>query len=271
MGQLRGVYIRGIDRPDDEACVMEYFGNQDWIDVKVVDATEKFLQVLAGKYDAHEKRVAMRSVYKEVLEGEIRDFNASFIAQGTLYTDISESGSGFDSGAKKAQIKLHHNVNLGFSVPELTPLDDQVKDTGRNIGREIGVPEILLLRHPFPGPGLVVRIEGEITADNLRIARQLDGILIEELRANKLYETVWQAGVRVTTSKTTCTKGDDKASGIIGIPWAVWSVNGFTARAAELPWGFMKRVSQRMTNEVREVGSACFRTTDKPPLTIEFE
>jgi GMP synthase (glutamine-hydrolysing) len=218
----------------------------------------------------------MRGVYKAVLEEQAQRFGASFIAQGTLYTDISESGFGYDTGAEKAQIKLHHNVGLGFSldgVPlqELLPLADHVKDTGRDIGRAIGVPEVLLVRHPFPGPGLVVRIEGTITAESLRIARQLDGIFIEELRTAGLYEKVWQAGVRITASKTTCTKGDDAASGLVVIPWAVWSVNGFTAKAAEFPWDFMKLVSRRMTNEVREVGCVCFRTSDKPPTTIEFE
>ncbi len=269
--QLRAVYIKGIDRPDDEVHVLKYFRNQSWLDLRVVDATEKFLQALAGIEGAREKRVAMRGVYKAVLEEEAQEFGASFIAQGTLYTDISESGRGYEIGAEKAQIKLHHNVDLGFSVPELLPLSDQVKDTGRDIGRAIGVPEELLIRHPFPGPGLVVRVEGEITANNLRIARRLDGIFIEELREAKLYEKVWQAGVRVTKSKTTCTKGDDAATCLVVIPWAVWSVNGFTARAAELPWDFMKRVSQRMTNEVREVGCVCFRASDKPPSTIEFE
>jgi GMP synthase (glutamine-hydrolysing) len=268
-GQLGAVYIKGIDRPDDEACVIEHFGHHSWIKLKIVDATEKFLQVLAGKTKMHEKRVAMRSVYKEILEQEAKDFGASFIAQGTLYTDISESGSGYDSGAKKAQIKLHHNVNLGFSVEELTPLSDCVKDTGRNIGRSIGVSAILLTRHPFPGPGLVVRIEGEVTAERLRIARLIDGIYIEELRKHKLYNTVWQAGAVVTQSIVTCTKGDSNANGIVVRLWAVWSVNGFTAQAAELPYPFIKRVAQRITNEVREVGSVDYRISDKPPATIE--
>jgi GMP synthase (glutamine-hydrolysing) len=133
----------------------------------------------------------------------------------------------------------------------------------------MGVPEILLTRHPFPGPGLVVRIEGEITAEKLRIARQVDDILIYELRKHKLYETVWQAGAVVTQSVVTCTKGDDAGNGIVVRLWAVWSVNGFTAQAAELPYSFIKRVAQRITNEAREVGSVDYRISDKPPATIE--
>ena len=157
---LKGVYIRGIDRPDDEAYVKKYFGTQDWLTVNVVDATKEFLKALKGKISMKEKRVAMRGVYKEVLEKKIREFGADFIAQGTLYTDLVESGHGHATGARRAQIKLHHNTALDFSVPEITPLDTEVKDSARGIGRDIGVPEDLLVRHPFPGPGLVVRIEG---------------------------------------------------------------------------------------------------------------
>ncbi len=267
--QVRGVYIKGIDRPDDEAHVKEYFSNQPWLELVIVDATNRFLKALAGKIDMHAKRLAMRSVYKPVLEKEARRFGASFIAQGTLYTDISESGGGYNTGARKAQIKQHHNTGLDFSLPELTPLDDCVKDSGRNIGREIGVPEALLIRHPFPGPGLVVRIEGEVTRTNLAIAHKLDEIYIDELRRWDLYTTVWQAGAVVTRSITTCSKGDDATSGVVAMLWAVWSVNGFTAQAAELPHDFLKHVSRRITNEIVEVGSVTYRVSDKPPSTIE--
>lgn len=267
---ILGIYIKGIDRPDDEANVLKYFGNQDWITVKIIDATDKFLQALKGKISMHEKRLAMRGIYKEILEAEAKNFGADFIAQGTLYTDISESGGGYDSGAKKAQIKIHHNVNLNFSLPEIQPLSDSVKDTGRNIGRSLGVPEELLIRQPFPGPGLVVRIEGEVTAEKLHTARLVDGIYIEEMRKWNLYNEIWQAGAVVTASATTATKGDDAAQGHVIALWAVWSVNGFTARAAELPYDFLKHVSQRMTNEIREVGAVVYRISDKPPVTIEW-
>src|SRR3989338_7979122 len=137
---LKGIYIRGIDRPDDETYVQKYFGNQDWISVEIVDATKEFLKALKGKISMKEKRIAMRGVYKEVLEKKIREFGADFIAQGTLYTDLVESGHGHATGARRAQIKLHHNTALDFSVPEITPLDTEVKDSARSIGRDIGVP-----------------------------------------------------------------------------------------------------------------------------------
>ncbi len=265
-----GVYIKGIDRPDDEEHVKKYFGNQTWIKLKIVDATKDFLEALKGKITMRGKRLAMRNIYKTVLENQAKKYGADFIAQGTLYTDISESGGGYDSGARKAQIKLHHNVNLHFSLPELEPLADCVKDTGRNIGRSLGVPKELLYRQPFPGPGLVVRIEGEVTAEKLHTARQVDRIYIEEMRKWSLYDDIWQSGAVVTISNTTCTKGDDAAEGHVIALWAVWSVNGFTARAAELPYNFLRQVSKRITNEIREVGAVVYRISDKPPVTIEW-
>ncbi|MEK7133008.1 MAG: glutamine-hydrolyzing GMP synthase [Patescibacteria group bacterium] len=268
--RLKGVYIRGIDRPDDEAYVHSCFGNQDWISVEVVDATNNFLEALRGKTVMREKRIAMRDVYREILEEKIKSFGADFVAQGTLYTDLRESGLGHATGARVAEIKVHHNTGITFSVPELIPLDDQVKDSARSIGRDIGVPEDLLVRHPFPGPGLVVRIEGEVTAESLKIARAIDGIYIEELRSADLYKTVWQAGATLTRSEHTVSKGDDAGTGHVVALWAVWSVNGFTARFAQLPYDFLDRVSRRITNEVREVGSVVYRISDKPPSTVEF-
>jgi GMP synthase (glutamine-hydrolysing) len=265
--QVRAVYIRGIDRPDDEAFVKQYFGHLDLI---VHDATDEFLKALAGHTKMHDKRVAMRGVYKAVLEAEAAKFKADFIAQGTLYTDLTESGGGHQTGARKAQIKLHHNANLGFAYKELTPLDDMVKDTARAIGRSLDTPEELLIRHPFPGPGMVVRIEGEVTAERLRIARAADGIYLEELRASGLYETVWQAGAVVTHSEHTYSKGDDAGTGFALALWAVWSVNGFTAEWAELPYEFLRKVSRRLTNEIPELAALVYRISDKPPTTIEW-
>jgi GMP synthase (glutamine-hydrolysing) len=269
-GELHGVYIRGIDRPDDEAYVRKYFGNKKWIQVRIVDATQEFLAALSGKTTMKEKRIAMRGIYKSVLEKEIKSFDIDYIAQGTLYTDLRESGAGHATGARVAEIKLHHNTNLGFSVAELSPLDDCVKDSARDIGRELGVPEDLLVRHPFPGPGLVVRIEGEVTAAALATARAIDGIYIEELRKAKLYNTVWQAGATLTRSEHTLTKGDDAGMGHVVALWAVWSVNGFTARFAQLPYEFLERVSRRITNEIRSVATVVYRISDKPPATIEW-
>ncbi len=269
-GKLIGVYIRGIDRPDDEAFVRKYFANKKWIHVEIADATQEFLFALQGKTNMREKRLAMRGVYKDILERRLADYDAQFIAQGTLYTDLRESGYGHKTGARIAEIKVHHNTGNGFSVPELTPLEDCVKDSAREIGRSLGVPEELLVRHPFPGPGLVVRIEGEVTYASLAMARKIDGIYVEELRKARLYNSVWQAGAVVTRSEHTESKGDNAGTGHVIALWAVWSVNGFTARFAQLPYDFLDAVSRRITNEVREVGAVVYRISDKPPATIEW-
>lgn len=267
---LRGVYIRGVDRPDDEACVRKHFGGCPWIDLVIVDAAERFLLTLKGVESMEGKRcLSFRPVYREILEREAARFGASFISQGTLYTDISESGGGERSDARKAKIKTHHNVRLGFSLPELTPLDDCVKDGGRNIGRSLGVPEELLLRQPFPGPGLVVRIEGEVTPGKLAMARMADKIWIEELRRGGFYDTTWQAGVVVTASKHTWTRGDGSGEGAALRLWAVWSLNGFTAQRARFPDDFLDQVERRLTSEVPGVACVDYRLSGKPIATIE--
>ncbi len=268
--QLRGVYMRGVDRPDDEKFVLEYFGNQDWIELKIVDATDELLAHLKGKETMKEKRDAMiDGVYVPLIEREAKDFGAHFVAQGTLYTDISESGGGHQSGARKAMIKRHHNVGHTFSVPELMPLSDCVKDNARDIGRTVGVPEVLLTRHPFPGPGLVVRIMGEITPVKLDMARTLDLIYIEEIRAAGLYDQIWQAGVVLTDSTHTYTKGDNVGTGIIVMNWAVSSVNGFTAHPFDLPFHVRVHISRRYGNEVSGIGATVYRDSGKPYSTIE--
>lgn len=268
-GQVRAIYIKGLDRQDDEVHVLEYFSSEPWLELKVIDATVEFARAVRGLHSMKSKRRAMKRVYKRILNAEARAWRASFVAQGTLYTDISESGGGYRTGARKAVIKVHHNVDLDLVVPELTPLADCVKDGARNIGRTIGVPEALLTRHPFPGPGLLMRIEKEVTRRKLELARRVDGIWISELRRANLYHLVWQAGAVVTDSFVTCSKGDDAVTGRVIRLWAVWSVNGFTARAAELGEGFIKAVCRRITNEVREAGSVDYRYSDKPPATIE--
>jgi GMP synthase (glutamine-hydrolysing) len=270
VGRVRGVYIRGIDRPDDEAFARRFFGSLPWLELVVIDASDRFLASVAGVTGMAQKRTAMRGVYHDVLEGQIADFGAGFITQGTLYTDKSESGDGIAAGgARKAKIKQHHNTNMEFSVPKIEPLDDLVKDNARGVGRSVGVPEELLVRHPFPGPGLLVRVDGEVTAEKLAMARKLDDIYIEELRRADLYASVWQAGVNILSSQHTFTKGDDAGSGVIVMAWAVWSVDGFTATAARLPWDFLDTIQRRFGNEVPGIGAVSVRISNKPFSTIE--
>jgi GMP synthase (glutamine-hydrolysing) len=268
-GKLVAVYIKGIDRPDDEAFVFKHFGNRNWIELVVVDATEELLAELAGKLTMKEKRVAIRTAYKNVLEQIIAERRPDVIVQGTLYTDISESGGGLQTGARKARIKLHHNVNLGFSIPEVMPLALHVKDTARAIGRVIGVDEEVLTRHPFPGVGLGVRIIGEITRPKLAIARACDHSYHDELKKAGLYETIWQSGVVVTDMMHPKSAGDDAGDGPLVLYWAVSSVNGFTAVAFPIPSEVHDRIQRRLGTDVPSIGATAYRTSHKPFSTIE--
>jgi GMP synthase (glutamine-hydrolysing) len=269
-GQIEAVYIKAVDRPDDEDHVRVYFGKDPDINLEIIDATDRFLDALRGLTGMHQKRVAVRSVYKPILEEAARRHGCGFIAQGTLYTDVVESGGGLGGGADKAQIKLHHNVDLNFELPELTPLDDCVKDTARSLGRELKVDDRLLTRHPFPGPGLVVRIVGEITAERLVMAKAIDAIFIRELYHYKLYDGIWQAGATLLNDSHTFTKGDDKGNGPIVCLWAVTSIDGYTAQPVHFDWDFLEYVSNRVTNEVPGIGAVSLRLSGKPPATIEF-
>jgi len=269
--QLFGLYIKGIDRPDDEEFALRHFGNQPWIKLITVDATDDFLQSFKGIELMKLKRKSMKGVYHAHAERVIAEIgNVGYVSQGTLYTDIRESGHGDSGGARVAGIKEHHNVGLPWSVQELIPLADCMKDSARAIGREIGVPHELLYRHPFPGPGMTIRMEGEVTREKLRITRESDGIYIEELRRWNLYDSVWQAGAVLTSSIHTMAVGDDARSGPVVCCWGVYSLDGFTARPARYPHDFMELVADRITNEVRGAGPVMFRFSGKPPATIEW-
>lgn len=281
-GRVRALYIKGVDRPDDEAHARRFVELNPWCELKVVDATEQFLVALAGLTEMPAKRDAMIGVYHDLTQDEINDpvFKPDFVGQGTLYTDLSETGHQQDGkGEQKATIKRHHNVGHNWSVPELCPLADQVKDSARNIGEALGVPAEFLWRHPFPGPGLIVRIGGEVTCEKLAMARALDRILIEELRTNEykdilLYDIAWQAGVDVLQDMHTCQKGDGAASGNIVMWWAIISTDGFTAREAMEEDGFTSKfklhLAQLFINEVKGVGAVAERQSGKPPSTIEM-
>ena len=270
-GEVIGLYISGLDRTGDADFVKAHFQDLERVRLHYIDATELFLHALAGKVTGREKRMAMRGVYQEIFREQVAEFGADYVAQGTLYTDLVESGLGIESAARKAVIKIHHNTGLDFGVPELTPLADCVKDGARNIGRVIGVPEEILERHPFPGPGLSVRIEGEVTREKLLAARIANEIWNHELQLAGLYESVWQAGVELTASQHTYSRGDDAGSGHVLALWAVWSANGFTTEAAELPWSVIKRATRRIGNKVPGVAAVVYRTSSKPPSTIEWE
>ncbi len=268
--RICAIYIKGIDKAHQEDNIVKHFGNLPWIRLKIIDGERDFLQNLRGKKQMKEKRIAVRETYKKILEREIKAFGATKIIQGTIYTDISESGSGYASGADKAQIKLHHNVGLNFSIPEITPLADCVKDTVREIGKSLGVPEEILFSYPFPGPGLVVRVEGIVTRRKLNVTRKINTLWLNNLLDYDSKKRIWQAGATLLDTLVSCTKGDGASCGYVVCLWAVESRDGFTASWARLPESLLASVSQQITNSIGDIGCVTYRISDKPPATIEF-
>lgn len=237
----------------------------------VVDASELFLSRLRGVEDPEEKRRIVGNTFVEVLEREAsRVGNARFLLQGTLYPDVVES-----AGVKgSAKIKTHHNVG---GLPEkmklrlLEPFRELFKDEVREIGRLLGIPEEILERHPFPGPGLAIRILGEVNREDLDLLRRADRIFIEELRREGLYPKVWQAFAVLLPIRSVGVMGDVRTYEKVVALRAVDSTDGMTADWSKLPHDFLDRVARRIVNEVRGVGRVVYDISSKPPSTIEWE
>jgi len=242
------------------------------LNIRAVDATDRFLNALQGVTDPEEKRKKMGAVFIEVFEEEAKRIGGvDFLVQGTLYPDVIESVS---VRGPSATIKSHHNVG---GLPErmnlqlIEPLRELFKDEVRAIGREIGVPEELLNRHPFPGPGLAVRILGEVNDERLRILRAADRILDEELRRAELYNSVWQAFAVLLPISTVGVMGDERTYERVIAIRAVTSVDGMTADWARLPHDLLAAVSTRIVSEVKGVNRVVYDVSSKPPSTIEWE
>jgi GMP synthase (glutamine-hydrolysing) len=242
------------------------------LNIQGVDASQRFLDALKGVVDPETKRKRIGAVFIEVFEEEARRIGGvGFLVQGTLYPDVIESVS---VRGPSATIKSHHNVG---GLPEkmnlklIEPLRELFKDEVRLIGRELGVPEEILTRHPFPGPGLAVRILGEVTEERLRILRAADRILEEELRRADLYGYVWQAFAVLLPISTVGVMGDERTYERVIAIRAVTSVDGMTADWARLPHDFLARVSTRIVAEVQGVNRVVYDISSKPPGTIEWE
>ena len=237
-----------------------------------VNAGERFLTRLKGVTDPEEKRKIIGDEFINVFDEEAKKFaNAEFLAQGTLYPDVIESVS---VKGPSATIKSHHNVG---GLPEkmnlklVEPLRELFKDEVREVGRAIGVPDNLLNRHPFPGPGLAIRIIGEITEESLSVLREADHIFIEELRAGGEYDNIWQAFCVFLPIRTVGVMGDERTyDNVIGLR-AVTSLDGMTASWARIPPDLLERISVRIINEVKGVNRVVYDISTKPPSTIEWE
>jgi len=223
-----------------------------------------------GVEDPEEKRRIVGHTFIEVFERESRDFGAELLLQGTLYPDVVES-----AGIEGAQvIKTHHNVGglpERMSLELLEPLRELFKDEVREIGKLLGVPEGILRRHPFPGPGLAIRILGEVKEEDLNVLREADAIFIEELKKWGLYDKVWQAFAVLLPVKSVGVMGDVRTyERVVGLR-AVDSVDGMTADWSKLPYEFLDHVMRRIINEVKGVNRVVYDISSKPPATIEWE
>ena len=262
----------GLMREGESQTIARLFQEHFHIPLTVVDGSELFLSRLQGVSDPEQKRRIIGHTFIELFEQEARRIpTIRWLAQGTLYPDVIESQS---VRGPSAVIKSHHNVG---GLPErmqlrlVEPLRELFKDEVRAVGRRLGVPEWFLRRHPFPGPGLAIRILGEVTPQRLALLRRADAILVEELERAGLYESVWQAFAVLLPVKSVGVMGDERTYEYVCAVRAVVSTDGMTADWARLPEEFLARVSNRIINEVRGINRVVYDISSKPPATIEWE
>ncbi|MGX3098088.1 glutamine-hydrolyzing GMP synthase [Helicobacter sp. 23-1046] len=265
----------GLLRAGEREAVEQMFKQNLQIPLITADASELFLSRLQGITEPEQKRKIIGESFIEVFEREARAHNANgeikFLAQGTLYPDVIESVS--VKGPSKT-IKSHHNVG---GLPEwmrfelIEPLRELFKDEVRSLGRELGIPESMLMRHPFPGPGLAIRIMGEVTRESLAILREADSIFIEELHKNGLYGSVWQAFCVLLNVRSVGVMGDNRTYDNTIALRAVEAIDGMTARFSHLSFEFLEKVSNRIINEVEGINRVVYDISSKPPATIEWE
>jgi GMP synthase (glutamine-hydrolysing) len=272
--QLTCIFVdHGLMRQNEAEEVVTLFREHYNIPLVHVDAKERFLSALAGKSDPEAKRKTIGGLFIDVFEEEARKLGgADFLAQGTLYPDVIESVS--FTGGPSVTIKSHHNVG---GLPErmnlklVEPLRELFKDEVRALGRELGLPESFVGRHPFPGPGLAIRIPGEITEEKLNILRQADAIYLDEIRKAGLYDKIWQAFAVLLPVRTVGVMGDARTYEYVCALRAVTSTDGMTADYYDFSHSFLGPTATRIINEVRGINRVVYDITSKPPGTIEWE
>jgi GMP synthase (glutamine-hydrolysing) len=272
--QLTCIFVdTGLLRANEREQVETLFREHYKIKLNVVDASAEFMGKLAGVSDPETKRKIIGGTFIDVFERAAHDIGgAEFLAQGTLYPDVIESVS--FTGGPSVTIKSHHNVGglpekLNFKLVE--PLRELFKDEVRALGCELGLPEVFVKRHPFPGPGLAIRITGEITAEKLHILRQADTIYLDEIRNAGLYDDIWQAFAVLPDVRSVGVMGDGRSYDYVCGLRAVTSVDGMTADYYPFSHEFLGRTATRICNEVRGIGRVVYDITSKPPGTIEWE
>jgi GMP synthase (glutamine-hydrolysing) len=269
----------GLLRPQDLQTI-QMLKEKTSLHIEVIEASDLFINALKGVADPEHKRKIIGKTFIDVFEKKVHDYEAShgirfeYLLQGTLYPDVIESISPHKKGGKSVTIKSHHNVG---GLPErmhlklLEPLRFLFKDEVREMGQALGLDHDWVYRHPFPGPGIGVRVLGEVSRDSIRKVQESDQILFEELKDNSLYDSTWQAFTVLLPVKTVGVKGDGRAYEEVIALRMVNSQDGMTASVTELPWSFLNRVSSRICNEVKGITRVVYDITSKPPGTIEWE
>ena len=273
--QLTCIFVdTGLLRLHERDQVERTFRAHLGIRLVTVDAAERFLSALAGVEDPEEKRTRIGHTFIDVFEEAAADVgdDVDFLVQGTLYPDVIESFS--PTGGPSVTIKTHHNVGglkPGMKFKLIEPLRELFKDEVRNVGRELGLPEEMVGRHPFPGPGLAIRILSDVSEEKLAVLRRADSIYIEEIREAGLYDEIWQAFAVLLPVRSVGVMGDYRTyENVVGLR-AVTSTDGMTADWYPFPHDVLARISNRLINEVRGVNRVVYDVSSKPPATIEWE
>ena len=271
--QLHCIFVdNGLLRKAEYQQVLDSYKHMG-LNIKGVDASSRFYDALSGKTDPEAKRKAIGKVFIDVFDEESGKVeNASWLGQGTIYPDVIESVSA--TGGPSQTIKSHHNVGglpdyMKLQVVE--PLRLLFKDEVRRIGRSLEIDQKILGRHPFPGPGLGIRILGEVTAEKVRILQEVDAIFINSLKEDGLYDDVWQAGAIFLPIQSVGVMGDERTYENAVALRAVTSTDGMTADWCHLPYEFLAKVSNRIINQVRGINRVTYDISSKPPATIEWE
>jgi GMP synthase (glutamine-hydrolysing) len=270
--RLVAVFVdNGVLRKGESEQVRRALGSR--MDLRVIDARERFLGRLRGVTNPERKRRIIGHEFIRIFEEQAKKYGPMrFLAQGTLYPDLIESRSAF--GGPSATIKTHHNVGglpKEMKLELIEPLKELFKDEVRELGKALGLPDALIHRHPFPGPGLAVRILGAVTAERVRLLQEADDIFISELRQSGLYDKVWQALVVLLPVRSVGVMGDERTYENAVALRAVTSTDAMTADWARLPDDFLARVSNRIINEIRGINRVVYDVSSKPPATIEWE
>lgn len=269
--QLTPVYIdSGLMRQNETKMLREIFKEHFHMTVKIINAKNIFLHKLRGVIDPEKKRIIIGKTFIEIFEKEAKKLKAHYLVQGTIYPDVIES-----AGSKHAsKIKSHHNVGglpKNMKLGLIEPLRTLYKDEVRTIGKLLKLPDEIVRRQPFPGPGLAIRIIGEVTEKKLATLRAADQIIREEVESAKLGEKLWQAFAVFTGIKSTGVRGDERVYGETIALRAIEAQDAMSAHWARLPYGLLDRISTRIVGEVREVNRVVFDITNKPPATMEWE